>query len=251
MTAWVKRARENAEKALALAPELGEAHVAMALVLERGYLELRRANAEYERALALSPNDASVLMRTGRFLVTMGRTDAGLEDIRRGVALDQLNPQSYALLSFALTDAKQYHESNAALDRSLQIDANSSGMKNARGLNFLRLGEIDAARQSCESEQRDWQGRLCMAIVYEKLRRHAEAEAERAAFELEFGAGAAYQQAEIYAQWGNLPKALEWLEAAYRLPDPGIISLRVDALVDPLRREPRFQEIEHKLNFPN
>ena len=248
---WIGRARENAEKALTLAPELGEAHVAMALIWERGYLELRRAQGEYERALALSPNDADVLTRSGRFFVTMGRTDAGLSNIRRAIALDELNPLGYALLGFALSDAKKYHEANEAIDRSLQIDSNSSGMKHARGLNYLRLGEFDSARQSCESEQRDWQGRLCMAIAYEKLRRRTEAESERAALQAEFGTGAAYQLAEIYAQWGDIAKALEWLEAAYRLPDPGIITLRVDSLVDPLRKEPRFREIERKLNFPN
>ena len=45
----------------------------------------------------------------------------------------------------------------------------------------------------------------------------------------EFGEASAYQFAEIYAQWGNIPKALDWLETAYRVPD----------------------KVERKLNFPN
>jgi hypothetical protein len=65
------------------------------------------------------------------------------------------------------------------------------------------------------------------------------------------GDGASYQYAEIFAQWGNIPKALEWLDTAYRLPDPGLGTLRADELVDPLRKEPHFREIERKLNFPN
>ena len=81
--------------------------------------------------------------------------------------------------------------------------------------------------------------------------RHAEAESERAALQAEFGEGSSYQMAEIYAQWGDTSKALEWLETAYRLPDPGIVSLRVDAMMDPLRKETRFREIERELNFPN
>jgi len=118
-------------------------------------------------------------------------------------------------------------------------------------LNHLLLGELDSARQSCEMEKRDWQCRLCMAILYDRLGRHADAESERAALQAEFGEGVAYQMAEIYAQWGNIPKALDWLDAAYRLPDSGMVTLRVDQLVDPLRKEPRFREIERKLNFPN
>ena len=248
---WNQRARENAEKAIALAPELGEAHVAMGLAWERGYLNFARAEAEYERALALAPNDIDVLMRSGRFFVTMGRTESGLANIRRAIAMDQLNPEGYALLSFALHDAKKDREAVEAVNRALQIDADSSDLKNARGLYLLSLGEIDAARESCETPKRGWQGMLCLAILYDRLHRHAEAESERAALQAEFGEGSSYQMAEIYAQWGDTSKALEWLETAYRLPDPGIVSLRVDAMVDPLRKETRFREIERELNFPN
>jgi TolB-like protein/Flp pilus assembly protein TadD len=248
---WYRRARDHAEKAISLAPELGEAHVAMALTLERGYLDLARAQSEYERALSLSPNDPGVLIRSGRFFVTMGRTEEGLSKIRRAIAMDQLNPKGYALLSYALGDAQRYREAIEANDRALQIDANSSEVRSARGLNYLLLGEFDSARQSCQTEKRDWQCRLCMAVLYDRLSRHADAESERAALQAEFGEGVAYQIAEIYAQWGDIPKALDWLETAYRLPDAGIVTLKLDPLVDPLRKEPRFREIERKLNFPN
>jgi hypothetical protein len=67
----------------------------------------------------------------------------------------------------------------------------------------------------------------------------------------ELADSSAYQYAEIYAQWGDIPKALDWLEIAYRLPEPGISTLRVDTLVDPLRKEARFQEIERKLKLPD
>jgi TolB-like protein/Tfp pilus assembly protein PilF len=248
---WYRRARDHAEEAISLAPDLGEAHVALAFTWERGYLDFARAQAEYARALSLSPNDPGVLMRSGRFFVTMGRTEEGLSKIRRAIAMDQLNAKGYELLSYALGDAHRYREAIEENDRALQIDANSSDVRNARGLNYLLLGELDSARQSCETEKRDWQGRLCMAILYDRLGRHPDAESERAALQAESGDGTAYQMAEIYAQWGDIPKALDWLDTAYRLPDSGIDTLRVDQLVDPLRKEPRFREIERKLNFPN
>lgn len=248
---WNQRARENGEAAIALAPQLGEAHVAMGLAWERGYLNFARAESEYERALALAPNDAGVLMRSGRFSVSMGRTESGLANIRRAIAMDQLNPHGYTQLSFALHEAKKDREAVEAVNRALQIDADSSDLKNARGLYFLSLGEIDAARESCETPKRGWQGMLCLAILYDRLHRHAEAESERSAMQAKFGIGSSYQMAEIYAQWGDTSKALEWLETAYRLPDPGIETLRVDAMIDPLRRERRFQAIERELNFPN
>ncbi len=56
--------------------------------------------------------------------------------------------------------------------------------------------------------------------------------------------------ATIYAQRGNNLKALEWLETALRLRDPGLISLKTDPLMDPIRQEPRFQAAMRELKFP-
>jgi hypothetical protein len=57
--------------------------------------------------------------------------------------------------------------------------------------------------------------------------------------------------ATIYAQWGDRVKALEWLATAMRLRDPGLVLLKTDPLMDPLRNEPRFQAIERQLKFPS
>ena len=87
-------------------------------------------------------------------------------------------------------------------------------------------------------------------MIYDKLGRHADAEAEIAKFKAWGGDGAAYQYATIYAQWGSRAKALEWLETALRLRDPGLIQLKTDPLMDPIREEPRFQKVMRELKFP-
>jgi hypothetical protein len=65
------------------------------------------------------------------------------------------------------------------------------------------------------------------------------------------GDAAAYEYAEIYAQWANSAQALDRLEAAVRLRNDRLEQLRVDPLLDPVRNEPRFQAIERQLKFPN
>jgi hypothetical protein len=50
---------------------------------------------------------------------------------------------------------------------------------------------------------------------------------------------------------GNTAKALEWLARAVRLPDAGVVYVKTDALMDPLRSDPRFQAIERELRFPD
>jgi TolB-like protein len=249
---WFKQARVNAEKAVALAPELGEAHGAVAEVLSRGSLDFAHAESEYERALQLSPSDVDVLLQSGVYFVTRGRAEAGIGDIRKAIALDQLNPSAYTRLALALLYAHRYREAVDASNRALQLNRNDSGSnQNLRGWAQLLSGELDASRQSCDTTPRTWIGHMCMAILYDKFHQHHDAEAELAAMKSELGASASYQYAEIYAQWGDIPQALNWLETAYRLPDPGIGILEVDELINPLRKEPRFQAIERKLNFPN
>jgi tetratricopeptide (TPR) repeat protein len=87
-------------------------------------------------------------------------------------------------------------------------------------------------------------------VIYDKLGRHADAEAVLSKMKTEDGDTSAYQYTTIYAQWGNLPKALEWLETALRLRDPGLESLKTDPLMDPVRNEPRFQAVMRELKFP-
>ena len=91
----------------------------------------------------------------------------------------------------------------------------------------------------------------CLALAYHKLGRQADAETALARFKALEGNTGAYGYATIYAQWGNTPKALEWLETALQLRDPQLINLKTDLLLDPLRQEPRFRAIERELKFPS
>ena len=63
--------------------------------------------------------------------------------------------------------------------------------------------------------------------------------------------GQGEEAGERAAQWGDRKRALEWLEKALRLGDPGLVYTKVDPLLDPLRKEARFQAIERQLAFPD
>ena len=65
-----------------------------------------------------------------------------------------------------------------------------------------------------------------------------------------YGDAALYQYGEIYAQLGMVEEALDALENAYRTRDPGMAYIAVDAFLDPLRNDPRFEAIVKRLNFP-
>jgi hypothetical protein len=90
----------------------------------------------------------------------------------------------------------------------------------------------------------------CMAITYDRLGRHADAQAALARLVRDYGTSTGYQQAEIYAQWGDLPRSLEALELALANSDPGLQEIRVDPLLDPLRGEARYKALVARLKFP-
>jgi TolB-like protein len=248
---YFNRSRAAAERAVELAPDLGAAHSAMANVLWAGFLDFKGALAEHQKAVALSPNDSGVLLRAAWFFVDMGHTDEGLKLAQRGVSLDQLNPAAYRSLAILSGDARRYQESIEAANRALSLNNDDKRQLALRGLADIGLLDFEAARQSCDTPPLDWEARLCLAIAYDKLHRRADAEAQVAAMKSELADASAYQYAEIYAQWGDKSQALDWLVKAYQLKDPGIGGIKTDVFIDPLRKEPRFLEIEGKLNLPD
>jgi TolB-like protein/DNA-binding winged helix-turn-helix (wHTH) protein len=242
------KAQSDAHKAIVLAPELAEGHLALALILEAA-LELPRASEEYERALALAPGNVDVLLGYGSFATEMGHLDAGLAAARRGVTLDPLSRWSYLSLSGGLQSARRYDEAILAY-REFAALSPDDPKPAILGLLYYALGDYQRARSLCEIATLLQFRQLCLAMTYDKLGRHADAEAMLAKLRNEMGNASAFEYALIYAQWGNTTRALEWLETALRLRDPGLASLKVIALLDPLRKEPRFQAIERALNFP-
>ena len=246
-----QRARAAAERSVQLAPELGEAHSALADLLAHGYFDFKGALAEHERAVALSPNEPGVLLRTSWFLSDIGRGAEAVPMATRGVSLDQLNWRAYRYFAVVLDDAHRYPEAIEAANRALSLNASDLRQTALRGLSLLHMGDAESARKSCDTPQRDWEGHMCLAIAYDKLHRRSDAEAEVATMKADMGDAPAFQFAEIYAQWGDVPKALDWIETAYRLKDPGMSSLKVDEFLAPLRASPRFREIERKLNLPD
>jgi len=243
-------ARAAAEKALALAPQLGEAHAAFAAVLDEGFADYARAAVEYDRALALSPGSALVLRLSARFFVAVGRSETAVATAQRAVVLDPLNVGAHRALGGILHSARRDREAIEAYNRALSLEPHAGEVPALRGLAYLSLGQFEAARESCATPPLDWENNLCLAVVYHKLNRQSDAGAVLAALIAASGDDGAFQYAQIYAQWGNNSKALEWLETAYRTHDLGLVDLKVEPLLDPLRQEPRFKEIERKLKFP-
>ena len=245
------KAHADARQAIALAPELAEGHAALGHYFESGARDFGLANEAYERALALAPGNVQVVRSSADFAISMGHSDAGIAAARRGVTLDPLNPRSYYLLGQGLYAARRYGEAVSAFAEAISLDPGYREFYGIRGLAYYGLGDLQSARSSCETKADHWVSQWCLAVVYDKLGRHTDAEAVLAKYRATEGDAGAYQYATIYAQWGDRAKALQWLDRAVRLHDSGLIYLKTDPLFDPLRSEPRFRAIERELRFPD
>jgi TolB-like protein len=241
------RALADAHQAIALVPDLAPGHIALANYYESTMLDLTQAAEEYERAQSVTRQSCG---GCGIFAVLMGHSERGLAELRRGVIVDPLNPRSYDRLSFGLYFSRRYSESVDAATHAISLGSKNADPHANRGLAYYGLGDFERARSSCEAKPDYWRSQQCLAVTYEKLGRHAEAEAMLAKMQAMLGDDAAYQYSEIYAQWGNVPKAIESLDTAMRLRDGALEYLRTDPLMDPLRKEPRFEAIMRELKFP-
>jgi TolB-like protein len=240
----------DARRAIALASELAEGHLALALYYSHGALEFSRAKEEYEMALKLAPGNARVLRDYGEFAVLMGRTDAGIVALRRAEVLDPLFGNQ--LRGDALYHARRYDEALVAYQTTISLNPDPSYFYAFRGIVYYALEDLANARSSCEIKPKYSESQWCLAIVYDKLGRRTDAESALGEVKALLGnLPVAYEYAQIYAQWGDTARALEVLEKAWRLRDPELVELKTDPLMDPLRKEPHFQAIERALKFPN
>ena len=245
------KARQDALKAISLAPELAEAHFVLAYYFEFGRLDFAHASEEYDRALALAPRNAIILLHYAEFAAAMGRKEASVAAARNAVLLDPLNRSAHLSLGEVLYWGREYNEAVTAYQNARAIDDDFAPIYPSRGLAQYALGALQSAKTSCERYPDYTPSRECLAMIYDKLGRHAEAEAQLAKAMASQGETDTYQYVCVYAQWGDVSKALEWLEAARRRRDLNLIDIKVDPLLDPLRREPAFQDVIRQLNFPN
>ena len=88
-----------------------------------------------------------------------------------------------------------------------------------------------------------------LAIVDMKAGDPKSAQADYAGLLKEGGDTVHYQQAQVLAQWGRRDEALLELERAFAVRDAGLVRLRNDPLLDPVRDDARFAKLERTIGF--
>jgi TolB-like protein/Tfp pilus assembly protein PilF len=244
------QARQAAQRALELAPDLAEGHLALAIVQSIVDSNVRGAVASMERALQLNPGSELVQRQYSALASSLGRHDAAIAAAQKAVALDPISASAQLNLAGALFAARRYAESEAAARRVLAQQPERASASAALGWALLMQGRYDEALQAFDAEPVRWARRNGRSLVFAMSGRTQEARRELQVFQKESGDYAALQYAEAEAQLGNLDAAMRWLETARRVHDPGLTGLAyTDPTLDPLRGDPRFQRLMAELGF--
>ncbi len=243
------KAREAAEHALALDDRLAEAHGALGNVKMFQSYDWEGARASFRRGLELEASNSDVLFSAAVLARELGRFDEAIAYHRRQVEVDPLNPTAFHDYAMTLHYAGRQPEAKEAILKSLDL---APDMDNSRGmLSRILLAQSQPAQAVIEAEREKHPiFRLCgLGLAYHAAGRTREADATLAELIAKYQKDAPYQIADVYAFRGEVDKAFEWLDRAFKEHDTGLTEVKTDPLFEKLRHDPRFLTVLDRMKF--
>jgi serine/threonine-protein kinase len=247
--ALMQQALRDSETAVALGPELAEGYAVRGTSRLTFKRDWAGAEADFRKALALSPGASEVQGSYGRILIARGRVPEAIAASRKAIALDPLSADAWSQLGRLLNAVGQYGEARQALDRALEINPDSNIALFHRGMNSQLQGQYQEALAIYRRTGGGY-GQAGVAMAEHSLRHGAESQQALNQEIAQFAQGAGYQIAEVYAWRGEPDQAFAWLERAYAQRDGGLTFIKADPLMKPLLRDPRFAALLAKLGLP-
>ena len=250
------KAREAAERALQLDPQLGEAHSVLANVSFSYDWDFDAAEREFQRALALGQNDPTAHQWHSHYCVVRNRLQQALEENSRTLALDPVSPLFNTTRAEIYYNARQFDAAIAQARRTIE-------QYPTYPLAYIWLGSAyreekmykDALEQFAQAGKLSGNHPAITALCGHTLALSGDsAGARRALADLQHLAKTRYVSAlyfaGVYTGLGEKSVALDWLDKAYKERNDRLVYLNVDPMADPLRSEPRFQDLMKRLHLP-
>jgi tetratricopeptide (TPR) repeat protein len=229
---------------------LGAPHAILAAAAGQR-LDFRREFSEIRHALALSPDDPEVLTNACRTIACLGNGEEGLRLADRFLAVDPLHPLAYQRKAEILKLLRRYSQAIEVGRRELELGPNLYVVRIFIGDSLTLLGRHAEALVEYAAMPPDELFRLTgEALVAARTRDRGGAERTLARAKQLFGASASYQYAEVYAQMGDKDQAFVELDNAVKAKDSGLVYLKTDPFLDPIRHDPRFAAFLRRLDFP-
>jgi TolB-like protein/DNA-binding winged helix-turn-helix (wHTH) protein len=240
--------REAVERALALNPNLAEAHAQMGRLKKQADLDWVGGDASFRRAIVLEPGNPEFVRLAAESATHLGRFDEALQLGRRALDLDPLNATSWESLAETRFYMGQFDE--AATDSKKALELSPDVWPGAILLSqiYLMQRRPQDALPEIELIRFDAPRAWLHAIAYHALGRKKESDV--ALSELITKYHETMLVAEVYACRNQPDKAFEWLDRAYAQRDSNLISAKVTPLLKSLHGDPRYTALLKKLNLP-
>jgi TolB-like protein len=255
----VPKSNAAARKALELDATLVRPHAVL------GYNEMEYdwdfagGEAEFKKALELDPNDATARQWYAEEIGKIGgREQEALAEINRARELDPLSPIISTVAGYLHASARQYDEAIAVCKKLANENPTFGNVHVCLAFGYWgkrmypqvieewkAYGQLSGDRNESEFtsalehgfRSAGWRGALTKAIEARRAQRNT-------------GYSSAYDIAKLYADLGDKDQAFRWLNTAYQERDVGLVNLKTDFLLDPLRSDPRFAELVRKVGLP-
>jgi TolB-like protein/tetratricopeptide (TPR) repeat protein len=250
------KAREAAERALQLDPQLAEAHSVLASVSFSYDWNFDAAEHEFQQAFALGPNDPTAHLWFSHYCLLRNRMQQARDENARTLELDPVSPLFNTVRAEIYYHARQYDE---AVTQGRQIVEQYPSY----WLAYIWLGSAyrekkmyaEALQQFSEGRKYSSDHPAMIALYGHALAVSGDAAGARQALvDLQRLAQSRYVSslyyAVIYIGLGEKTKALDWLDRAYKERNDRLVYLNVEPMADPLRPEPRFQALLKRLHLP-
>jgi TolB-like protein/DNA-binding winged helix-turn-helix (wHTH) protein/Tfp pilus assembly protein PilF len=248
------KAKAAAIKALKLDRALGEAHNSLAFCLDGFDWDLDSAGKEFRRAIELNPGYATAHHWYAWHLSLLRRYDEAIAEMRKAENLDPLSLIINADLAELLALAHSYDESIRQSRKTIEMDPNFGLAHNHLGQAYLQKQMYDeAAAELQKAVHLSGNSPTCIAnLARAYVASGNRSEAAKLLNDLKKRSNVGYSHASeiavIYAALGDSDQAMNWLEKGYEQRfNPGVL-LRPG--FDPLRSDPRFQDLLRRVGLP-
>jgi non-specific serine/threonine protein kinase len=249
------KARAAALKALEIDESLAEAHAGLGWIKMACDWDWPGSEREFQRALEINPNGSTARIWHTFHLWAMGKLEEGVSESRRGSEAEPLSSIAGALLGWALGVAGHYDLGIEQLRKTIDMDpsfveahGNLGIVYDQKGMVAEAMAEFRQALSLSGGEPR-FVGNLGHVYAISGQRKLAEESLVRLNEQSNQRYVAPYDIAVVYIGLGEKDRALKYLEMAYRDRSFSMTWLKVDARFDPIRGDPRYQDILRRMHL--
>ena len=242
-------ARQAANRALTLEPDLGEAHAALAWVKQFDQWDWAGADTSYKRALALSPGNATLMSHASILARSLGRLDEATSLGQQAMQLDPLNAGACYDAGLSYYTAGRNQEAEKAFGKVLELVPEREVVHFNLGRVHLNQSKPQEALAEMEKEKHLAFRLVGLAMANHALGRKAESDASLKELIAQYGSSAQYFIAGVYAFRGERDQAFAALNEAYAARQPALVNLKTDPMMNRLKGDVRYAELLKKLRL--